>query len=83
MCKLKSLYSKRKWLSIQYAIWFLENKFSLEQKELWLQNFQSHIKQDDMSDVLLMCINAIFGIPKRQFVNKNGSCIIKLPIIIK
>ena len=74
-CKLKSLYAKRKWLSIQYANWFLENKFSLDQKEYWLKQFESHLKQDDMSDVFLMCINAIFGIPKRQLVNKNGSCI--------
>ena len=74
-CKLKGLYAKRKWLSIQYAMWFLENKFSSDQKEQWLQHFNNHSKRDDMSDVVLMSINALFGIPKKQLVNKNGSCI--------
>jgi hypothetical protein len=58
-CHLKGSYAKRKWLSIQYMKWFLENKFSLEQKEKWLPIFSSHSKQDDMSDTGLMCINAI------------------------
>lgn len=74
-CKLKSKYAQRKFLSIKYTIWFLENKFSKEQKEKWLPFFLSHTKRDDLGDVNLMCINAITGIPKKQITNKNGRCI--------
>ena len=72
-CKLKGEYAKRKWLSIQYAKWFLENKFLTD--STWLDHFQNHKKQDDMSDTFLMTINAIYGIPKRQRTDKNGRCI--------
>lgn len=58
-CNLKGAYAQRKWLSIQYMKWFLENKFSKEQYEKWYPIFQSHSKQDDMSDTGLMCINVI------------------------
>ena len=74
-CKLKSKYAQRKWLSIQYCKFFLENKFSKEQKEKWLPFFLSHKKADDLSDAALMSINAITGIPKKQITNKNGKCI--------
>lgn len=69
-CHLKSPYAKRKWLSIRYCEWFLENKFSKEQKELWLPKFLDSKKKDDLGDVKLMCINAICGIPKTK--QKNG-----------
>jgi hypothetical protein len=71
-CKLKGAYAKRKWLSIQYTKWFLENKFSDEQKHIWLNDFISCGKADDRSDTMLMAINAITGIPKRQKFQKNG-----------
>ncbi|NBU81818.1 MAG: thioredoxin domain-containing protein, partial [Flavobacteriaceae bacterium] len=29
---------------------FLENRFSLDQKEIWLQQFENHNKKDDLSD---------------------------------
>lgn len=74
-CKLKGTYAKRKWLSIQYTRWFLENRFSLSQKTFWLPHFENHTKKDDISDTFLMCINAIYGIPKRQRTDKNGKCI--------
>lgn len=74
-CKLKGKYAQRKFLSIKYTLWFLENKFSKEQKEKWLPFFLSHTKRDDLGDVNLMCINAITGIPKKQITNKNGKCI--------
>lgn len=65
-CKLKGAYAQRKWLSIQYTRWFLENKFSEEQRERWSPFFESHkSKQDDLSDCALMGINAIYGIPKK------------------
>lgn len=74
-CKLKNAYSKRKWLSIQYVRWFINEKFSPEQKNLWLQHFENHTKQDDMSDTALMTINFLYGIPKRQMTDKKGRCI--------
>jgi hypothetical protein len=74
-CKLKGAYAKRKWLGIQYCKWFLENKFSNEQKEKWLPFFVSHTKADDISDTFLMVINGLFGIPKKQITNKKGRCI--------
>jgi hypothetical protein len=74
-CKLKGKYAQRKFLSVSYMKWFLENKFSEEQKEKWLPIFLSHTKKDDMGDSGLMCINAITGIPKKQITNKKGKCI--------
>ena len=74
-CKLKGAYAQRKWLSIQYTRWFLENKFSKEQRDKWLLDFLSCGKADDRSDCMLMSINALFGIPKKQKFQKNGKCI--------
>jgi hypothetical protein len=74
-CKLKGAYAKRKWLSIQYTRWFLENKFSNEQKDIWLPFFESKIVKPDMGDTFLMGINALYGIPKKQKFQKNGKCI--------
>lgn len=74
-CKLKGAYAKRKWLSIQYTRWFLENKFSNEQKDIWLNDFLTCGKADDRSDTFLMVINALYGIPKKQKFQKNGKCI--------
>lgn len=74
-CNLKGSYAKRKWLSIQYCKWFLENKFSKEEMEKWLPFFDSHQKKDDIGDTFLMVINLIYGIPKKQTRNKNGKCI--------
>jgi hypothetical protein len=72
-CKLKSSYSRRKWLSIQYTKWFLETKFSQEQKEKWLLDLLNCTKQDDKCDTFLMVINAMHGIPTKQFKHKNGN----------
>jgi hypothetical protein len=72
-CTLKNKYAQRKWLSVQYGYWFLENKFSKEQQELWLHTLIG--KVDDRFDVLLMAINSITGIPKKQITNKKGRCI--------
>lgn len=71
VCKLKGAYAQRKWLSIQYTKWFLENKFSQEQKEKWLPVFLSCKKADDRSDTALMAINGLYGIPKKQLKYKN------------
>jgi hypothetical protein len=72
-CKLKGAYAKRKFLSVKYTEWFLENKFSKEQCDKWLPFFLSHSKRDDMGDNFLMDINSITGIPKKQFKHKNGN----------
>jgi hypothetical protein len=72
-CKLKGKYAQRKYLSIKYGEWFLENKFSQEQRDKWVPTLTG--KLDDRHDVLLMCINSITGIPKKQITNKKGKCI--------
>lgn len=69
-CKLKGAYAKRKWLSKQYTIWFLENKFNKEQSNKWLSMLLSQKKTDDSSDTFLMSINAIAGIPKKERIKK-------------
>lgn len=58
-CDKKSKYGKRKWLSIQYTKWFLENEFSEEQRCKWLDFLNQNKKSDDIADTFLMCINAI------------------------
>lgn len=72
-CKLKGAYAQRKWLSIEYCKWFLENKFSHEQKEKWLAFFESKPIKADMSDTFLMAINSISGIQKKNLKHKNGN----------
>lgn len=74
-CKLKGAYAKRKWLSIEYTKWFLENKFNKDEKGVWLNRFLSHSKRDDMGDTLLMAINGLYGITRKQMTDKNGRCI--------
>lgn len=74
-CKLKGAYAKRKWLAIQYTRWFLENKFSKEEKEKWLPLLLTGGKADDRSDTFLMVINGLFGLAKKQRLQKNGKCI--------
>lgn len=68
-CKLKGAYPRRKWFSVQYVIWFLENKFSIEEKDKWLDNFLGCRKLDDRADSFLMMINTLHGIPKKQKMN--------------
>jgi hypothetical protein len=63
ICKLKTEYAKRKWMSIQIGTWYFETQFSEEKKDLWLPKIQEG-KSDDKADVLLMDINALYGIPK-------------------
>lgn len=72
-CKLKGAYAQRKWFSVQYGTWFLNNKFSKEQQDKWLPTLTG--KLDDRTDCLLMAINSITGLPKRQITTKKGKCI--------
>lgn len=74
-CKLKGKYAQRKWLSIEYTKWFLENSFNTEEKEKWFHYFNDKKVKSDMGDCFLYCINAIHGIPKKQKYQKNGKCI--------
>jgi hypothetical protein len=68
-CKLKTKYAQRKWLSVHYTGWFLDNKFSEEQRDIWKESFTNCKKKDDKGDVFLYCINSIHGIPKKQYCN--------------
>jgi len=70
-CKLKGKYAQRKYLSIKYGEWFLENVFTKEQRDIWKPTLTG--KLDDRYDVLLMSINSITGIPKKQLKHKNGN----------
>lgn len=72
-CKLKGAYASRKWLAVQYTRWFLENKFSDEQRDIWLPFFENLPVKADVSDTALMALNGLFGIPKKQFTHKNGN----------
>lgn len=66
ICDLKNAYAKRKYLSIQYTKWFLENKFNQEQKEIWLSLLLKTSKPDDKTDTFLMNLNAHYGIPNKK-----------------
>lgn len=72
ICKLKGSYAKRKWLSIQYTIWFLQNKFSDTQSKKWLQCVENSA---DKSDTFLMAINALHGLPLNISRTRKGRCI--------
>jgi len=58
-CSLKGSYAKRKKLSVEYVKWILENKFSVDQRETWLQNFLECGKMDDRSDILLQAMTVL------------------------
>lgn len=65
-CKLKGKYAQRKWLSIQYTKYFLENKFNNDEMNNWLNDFLNCGKCDDRSDTFLMAINCLYGMPKTK-----------------
>lgn len=58
-CKLKSPYSKRKFLSVEHTKWILHNLFCEEERYKWYNFFIEHKKKDDLADVYLMAINGI------------------------
>jgi hypothetical protein len=58
-CKLKGAYARRKYLSIQYTKWLLENQFDISEGDKWKAVFDKHGKQDDLGDVFLMGIMAL------------------------
>jgi hypothetical protein len=71
-CPLKGAYAKRKWLSVKYGFWFLENKFSKEQQDIWLPTLTTKTnKLDDMMDCFLMAINSLSGIPNNKKPKKK------------
>lgn len=73
-CHLKGAYAKRKWLSVKYGEWFLQHRFSQEQRDKWIPFLNSKsTKADDVYDTLLMNINNISGIPKKNLIHKNGN----------
>lgn len=58
-CNLKTPYSKRKFLAVEYTKWILTNKFSEEQVHKWYSHFMNNKKKDDLSDVYLMALNGL------------------------
>jgi len=70
VCTLKGAYAQRKWLSIQYTRWFLDNKFSEDQRQKWGHVLRGN-KVDDACDTFLMSINAHCGIPKKSLLKEK------------
>lgn len=64
-CVLKGKYNQRKWLSKKYCSYFLENKFSGNQRDKWLAGFKEKGTADE-GDTFLMCINCLYGVPKKK-----------------
>ncbi len=69
VCNLKGAYAKRKFLGIEHGRWFLENKFSKEQRDLWLPTLTG--KLDDRFDCFLYAINSISGTPRKNTPKKK------------
>lgn len=62
VCHLKGAYAKRKWMSLKYTEWFLENKFC--EKDNWLKLFLEE-QSPDMGDTALMAMNDLGGKKKK------------------
>lgn len=56
-CNLKGAYAKRKWLSIEYFKWMLENIFSKDECLRWMPTLLNG--RADNTDTALMCINLL------------------------
>lgn len=69
ICKLKSEYSKRKWMSIEICKWYLITQFNDQQKKLWLSKLLDG-KSDDKADVFCYAINGITKRPKTKKIKK-------------
>ena len=75
-CKLKTPYSRRKYLSVAYTKWYLEHDLlhnEFNKSKNYLQFLLSHPKKDDLCDVSNANINVHKGLNKKQKINKNGS----------
>jgi hypothetical protein len=75
-CKLKTPYSRRKFLSIAYTKWYLESgilKTTFNQDKNWLNMLMSHSKKDDLCDVINSNMNVHKGLTNKQKRNKNNS----------
>jgi hypothetical protein len=55
-CKLKTAYSKRKWLSVEYSKILLKELFCNDQYDLWYPCLFNNSKCDDACDSLLYCL---------------------------
>lgn len=62
-CTLKGEYAKRKWLSIQYTRWILENQICPEQCNIWLPFLDGSKTKADLTDCFLYAVNNIYGLP--------------------
>ena len=65
ICNLKGEYAKRKFMSIQYCMWYLENKFDSEEMSVWNCKLNLKTKQADMADTFCMAVNLLYGIPPK------------------
>lgn len=73
ICTLKDAKARRKWATIQHTKWFLETRFSVEERDRWLPKFLKTPKQDDMSDVFCYMINALHGTPPKAHTKKKSN----------
>lgn len=75
-CKLKTPYSRRKFLSVAYTKWYLESgilKNDFNQEKNWLNFLMTHSKKDDLCDVINSNMNVHRGLKGKQKRNKNNS----------
>lgn len=75
-CKLKTPYSKRKFLSVAYTKWYLQEGLlntPFNQEKKWLDKLTTHSKKDDLCDVINANINVHKGLKSKQKRNKNNS----------
>lgn len=69
-CHLKGKYPARKWTSIQYGLWFLENKFPIDQKEKWM-GIATSGKRDDKHDTLNQALSHLIDKKYKQYKKKK------------
>ena len=75
-CKLKTPYSRRKFLSVAYTKWYLENGIlnnTFNKEKNWLNMLLTHSKKDDLCDVINSNMNVHRGLKGKQKRNKNNS----------
>jgi hypothetical protein len=69
-CNLKTPYARRKWLSVEYTKWFLDNHLQPEHLERWKTHFMNKVTKPDMGDTFLMAVNALFPQDKLNYKKK-------------
>lgn len=67
-CTLKTKYAQRKFLGVQYTVWFLENKVC--DHVSWMTLFKGQSKKDDLADAFLQGLFSLVGVAQ---VDQDGS----------